>query len=629
MAAAALQSAAILIGSLDWTGNWLPLLVAGAFLQAGVCLWAWKADLLTTRQVLFIALLLRAASFWWPPLLSDDVWRYLWDGLVQTHGYSPFLHEPREATLNFLHGHPAFERMNSAAVYTVYPPLSQILFLPGAAAARLTGSAWAGVYAIKLTMLLCEIGGLLLLSRLVSPRALLLYAWHPLVVIESAGQAHTEAALVLMLVATLWATRNARPALAGAALGAAVWLKLYPLVLLPFLWRRGGWRALLGSAVVLVVLAAPYASIEAARNVQSSLALYVGRFEFNAMLYFWVRDLANWLEPSQADMGKLAVGQFLQTLFFLLVPVLFLADWRRRWRLSTAMAVVLLLFFALSTTIHPWYLLGLLALPWVTAKPKWWLLFFAATSVATYLRYWTALPDDIRELLYFWSVRLAWYGAAAIALAQFWIERDTWLERLMRRRAGQKVSRLIPWMKDLHGRPRAILDLGAGEGYVGDLAGNRSGAAVILADVAIFRRVGRPMLQYDGLRLPLADRSVDHVILSYVLHHAREPDRVLAEALRVCRGDGRVLILESVYQRPWERRLLALLDRLANHLRSGGKMDAQEAHLSFRTADAWRRVARDFGAQIEHFEPYGSPPHRKLLMVLRPGDSAEGVPDAV
>lgn len=624
MVAAALQSVAILIGSLGWTNHWLPLFVAGAFLQALLAVWAWRRDLLTTRQVLIIALLLRALAFWWPPLLSDDVWRYLWDGLVQTYGYSPFLHEPRDATFNFLHGHLAFERMNSAGVYTVYPPLSQLLFLPGAAAARLTGSAWAGIYVIKLTMLLCEVGALLLLSRLVSPRSLLLYAWHPLVVIESAGQAHTEAPLVLMLVATLSAMQNVRPALAGAALGAAVWLKLYPLVLLPFLWRRGGWRAILGSALALVVLAAPYMSIEAARNVQTSLALYVGRFEFNALPYFWARDLANWLEPSKTDMGKLAVGQFLQTTFFLLVPALLLIDRRRSWRLGTAMAVVLLLFFGLSTTIHPWYLLGLLALPWAIERPKWWLLWFAAASVATYLRYWTALPWEARNGLYLWAVRLAWYGAAIVALAQVWSERDGWLERLMRRRARQKVSRLLPWLRDLHGG--TILDLGAGEGYVGDQAGPVSGATVILADIVDFHRVGRPMLRYDGRRLPLADRSVDRVILSYVLHHTRDPDVVLKDALRICRGDGRVLILESVYQRPWERGLLAFLDRLANRVRSVGKMSGQEEHLQFRPAEAWRNVAEELGAEIEHFEPFGRPPHRQLLLVLRPDEPTGEAP---
>lgn len=613
---AAVQSVAVLLGSRGWLDDWLPLVVVGALLQGVTLVWAWRSDLLTTRQVLVIALLLRAVAFGWPPVLSDDIWRYLWDGLLQTHGISPFLHEPREEALRFLQGHVAFERMNSSAHYSVYPPLSQMLFVPGAAVARLSGSAWAGVYAIKLTMLLCEIGGLLLLSKLVSARALLLYAWQPLVVIEAAGQAHTEAPLVLLLVATLWSTQNARPALAGAALGAAVWLKLYPLVLLPFLWRRGGWRALIGSVLAITAVAAPYASIEAARNVQASLGLYVGRFEFNAMPYFWIRDLANWLEPSETDMGKLAVGQLLQTLFILLVPVVLLLDWRRRWPLSRAVAVVLMLFFALSTTLHPWYLLGLLALPWVLQRPQWWLLWFATASIGTYLRYWTTLPWEMREGFYLWAVRCAWYGAAIIAVVQLGsVRRGPWLDRIMRHRARRKISRLIPWLADL--RRGTILDLGAGEGYVGDRAAMMTGATVILADVVDFRRVDRPLLRYDGRRLPLADKSVDRVILSYVLHHSRDPDAVLSEALRVCRENGRVLILESVFQRPWERRLLSMLDRLANRLRSGGKMNEQELHLNFRPADVWRKAAEGLGARVEVFKPFGRPPHRQLLMVSR------------
>ena len=599
---------------------WRALFVAASLAQGAVVLVAWRRGQITARRVLAIAVLLRLAVLWLPPSLSDDAWRYVWDGLVQTHGVGPFAYRPDDAALAFLRGGgldaQLYARLNSAAYFSVYPPLSQAIFLLAAAAVRLGASPLVGVYAVKAVFAAAEVGGLILLSRMVSPRSLLLYAWHPLVVIESAGQPHGESLMAALLLACVWLARQPpttrRRTLAGAALGGAVMVKLYPIVLLPLLWRRLGAAAMVGAGVVLIALALPYGSLDAAAHVRASLALYVGLFEFNALPYFLLRDVANWLDGSPRDLGKLYVGKALQLLFLAALPLVFWLDRKRRWPLDRAFAVVLGLYLVCSTTVHPWYLLGVLAMPATLggdgeeSRPQWHWLWFALLTSGTYLRYAAA---GWSEAAYLGFVYLAWGGWLALLL---WQILPSALQAILRHRGRSKARRAARHLP-AGGR---LLDLGAGEGYVGRALAEALGAEVILADVAALRRVGLAAVRYDGRRLPFAAASFDGVVLYFVLHHARRPRLVLGEALRVCKAGGRVVVVESVYRRPWERRLLDVLDRGANRLRGGGQMAAQEPFLHFRRAAAWRRLAESLGGRVVALEEHGRPPHRQATLVV-------------
>ena len=128
-------------------------------------------------------------------------------------------------------------------------------------------------------------------------------------------------------------------------------------------------------------------------------------------------------------------------------------------------------------------------------------------------------------------------------------------------------------------------------------------------------RTPLPHHLYDGRRLPFEAGTFDAVVLYFVLHHAEEAPQVLREALRV--APGRVVVVESVYEKAWDLRLLTVLDRLANRLRSGGKMRGQEEHLHFRTRAAWRNLFAEAGAEILAEQRRGRLVHRQALFVLQ------------
>jgi SAM-dependent methyltransferase len=567
----------------DAGAGWRLLFVACSLALCAL-LWRWvAADRLGVRTILVGAVVLRLLFLPVPPSLSDDAYRYLWDGRVQTElGASPYAETPR-ALADSLPG-DLFPRLNSPDYHSVYPPTSQHVFR--AAAALSGGDTRLGWWVLKGVLVLVELAGLFALRGVLSRCGLLLLAWHPIVLAEIAGQAHTEALALGGIGVALWALAR-RPGLAGAALAAAGWGKLFPFALALPLVRRGGWRTVSGLAATAAILALPYASWESLANAGRSLALYAGTFDFYAAPYLALKALAY---PMLGDAAGAGVGRLLGLVWVALVAALALTDDGSAQRLRTTVAATLGGYVLLSSTLHPWHLLpGLLALAFrpTLAWAHWGL----ALSAVTYLRY-VGLDEAYPVALW-----LGWGGAAALALRS---SRHGLLVPVMRRRAARKWARLAPHLAPL--RPGArLLDLGCGEGFVGDAAARDLGAAVDLADVLDFNRTARPLRRFDGVHLPVPDRAYDATLLVYVLHHAADPDALLREARRVTRGP--ILILETVSLSPAHRRRLERVDRLANRLRSGGAMDATPPRI--RSVEFWEASFERLGLRVATVERIG------------------------
>lgn len=217
----------------------------------------------TLAAVLALGAAMRLAAFLPPPLLSSDVYRYVWDGKVQAAGINPYLYLPaapeleplRDAGVGAAAIFPNVNRADFAP--TIYPPVAQAIFA-GAAL------AWPTVWGMKAAMLAFDAlaaGAALLLLRAarLPPEQVLIYAWNPLVVWEFAGGAHIDAAAAGLSALAILAAVRCRPALAGAALGLAVLCKLLPAALFPALWRRWDVRGPLACGAVVAAGYAWYA----------------------------------------------------------------------------------------------------------------------------------------------------------------------------------------------------------------------------------------------------------------------------------------------------------------------------------------------------------------------------------
>ena len=277
-----------------------------------------------------------------PRASSDsDMVRYLWDGRVQTLGYSPYEVIPADPAMAATHTEET-RRMPSARARTPYPPGAQLFF-------RLVVSLRDSTRAMKAALVACDLMTILILWRWLvyigRPEWLVMtYAWNPLVVLEVAHSGHLDALGAMWIAASAYWLARRRTALASVAYVLAVATKLLPVVLLPLYWRRVRVRdaAIGGVLMALLYLAYTRHGTLPFGNVPN----VVNHIRFNGPLFRLIAALST----SQAAAGA-AVGLGLAA-----------AAWARL-RLDSnnpaAWAWPMAIALAAAPVIYPWYLLYL------------------------------------------------------------------------------------------------------------------------------------------------------------------------------------------------------------------------------------------------------------------------------
>lgn len=198
--------------------------------------------------VAVVAVVCRIALLPTTPELSNDLYRYLWDGTVQQAGINPYTYAPKAPELEFLRDEQVWPNINRKSKPTIYPPTSEVVF----AVARLVGIARP--VTLKAVFVAVDLAAVWLLLRIMrrarrDERLLLLYAWNPLPVLAFAHSGHVDVLAVLGLLATVAAWQQRHERRAGLWAGLAAGVKLYPALVLPaFVRRRAGVAARIDAA---------------------------------------------------------------------------------------------------------------------------------------------------------------------------------------------------------------------------------------------------------------------------------------------------------------------------------------------------------------------------------------------
>ncbi len=349
-------------------------------------------DRVVLGLVLGFGLLFRVAVLPTPVVLSSDVHRYLWDGRVQRAGISPYRYPPAAPELAHLRDEAIYPSINRPTKPTIYPPGAQMLF------AAVTTVFPDSLFGWRLFLLGGEIATGALLLRLLHrmgrpPGAVIVYAWAPLAVFEGIQAAHVEPALLpLVLLALLW-RQEGRMAMAGAATGAAVLLKLYPTVLALAWWRRGDRRFPLACLGVLAGGYLPYTA-PVGFTVLGFLPEYFSSAEdFNVGLRWFLTAGAGL--GADGVVGEVARGTVMLLLFSLLGYVLL--QIRNRLREGAAgifgagFAAVAAWLLLTPTALHAWYVMWMLPFLAVVPSAAW--LWLSGAVALSYLKYaWPELP---------------------------------------------------------------------------------------------------------------------------------------------------------------------------------------------------------------------------------------------
>lgn len=367
----------------------------------------------TLVLILAIGALLRLIVLPADPLLSDDIYRYIWDGRVQGAGVNPYRFVPADPALASLRDAAIYPLINRADyAVTIYPPIAQLFFF-------LVTRFSESVIAMKLALVACEAVTVFvvidLLRRLGRPASrVVAYAWHPLPVWEIANNGHVDALMVALMMAGVWFALAKGATLRGAALvmlGALA--KPFALLALPALWRPWNWRMPLVALGVGLLAYAPYLSAGCGvvgflgggylseQGVDSGSGFWLLRV-FRAAFGMWPGDTAVYLGLALTVLAALALR----------------AGFRRDRDAGVIIADInglLLVFLFLLSPDYPWYFLAVAPFLALVGGPPGW-----ALTVGGFLLYDVVAWDP--QVPFF--IRAAVFNLVFLAAAGFaWVHR--------------------------------------------------------------------------------------------------------------------------------------------------------------------------------------------------------------
>ena len=338
-----------------------------------------KKDNLLPGEITFwiiASVLYRTALLIAEPSLSDDFYRFIWDGRVLAAGHSPFSEVPLfyMAPENALPGLDAglFEKLNSKERFSSYPPVCQLIYW---IAARLSpASVFGSVVVMRSILIFFELGTLWILRMILrstrqQPVAILIYALNPLVILEITGNLHFEGVMIFFLLGATYLLMLGRIYTSSLFFALSICTKLIPLLFLPLFFRPLGWRkasvfwALTG--LISLALFLPLVTKDIVYGFSTSLSYYFQHFEFNASIYYLIRAVGYLL------FGFNIIGVAGPVLAFMATVWILWISFRRVHEPLTqkpypgifqAMLWCLLIYFASTTILHPWYIITLLAI---------------------------------------------------------------------------------------------------------------------------------------------------------------------------------------------------------------------------------------------------------------------------
>lgn len=307
-------------------------LCIGVYVVWAVLVWILPKPKFGLGLLFLSAAILRLMLWFCPPIFSDDVFRYVWEGSLTAGGGNPYLTPPADFTPEDTSVH---QWINHSHIPSIYPPVSMIVF-------ALVGFFSATVGAMKATFLFVDLAVLgvlckLLIHRKQGTEAAWLYALHPLPIVELSGSGHMDGLAILFMLLAFWAYENGRSGSFWLVIGGGA--KILPAVLLARHFRitdTGFWAGfLLLVLVCLPFVSEPFALVDA-------LLLYTQKWSFNGSIFVLLKPIFGGLtRPLLMLMGFTVVIYGL----YRKIPLIELSLW------------VCGGWILLSPTVHPWYVL--------------------------------------------------------------------------------------------------------------------------------------------------------------------------------------------------------------------------------------------------------------------------------
>jgi len=341
------------------------------------------------------------------PALEDDYQRYLWDGAVTAHGFNPFAISPSQV-IDGGPGHslaeiakasgPVLERINHRNLTTIYPPLAQAAFALAHLIKPYSLASWRSLLLVADIATLGLIFALLgLLNK--SPLWATVYWWNPVVLKEFFNSVHMDALLLPFVMGALYLALKSRPVAATAALACAVGTKLWPVLLLPLIWRQAiknrGQLIQCGVVFALLITALSLPYLSAGLGENSGTVAYVQRWTINSPLFTSLRSLLEilfaGLSTDSVALAATSARIVLAGAVSVLAVLMALRPIKDASDLLSRTLVIVAALILLAPAIYPWYALWML--PLLALFPYTGLVLVSATIPLYYCYFYFAARD--------------------------------------------------------------------------------------------------------------------------------------------------------------------------------------------------------------------------------------------
>jgi alpha-1,6-mannosyltransferase len=356
--------------------------------------------------IIAIGILLRFSMLGSTPMLEDDHFRYLWDGGVLANGFNPYTYSPRDMLDKQVQGipedlsqlardaGPIIERVNHPWLRTIYPPITESAFALAHFMSPWSLASW------RLVLAAADVITLLLLVAIlrvlnVSLAGLVIYWWNPLLVKEIYNSGHMDVLIFPFILGALLFVTQRRYVLASGALGLAVGIKFWPLILLPVVLRpilrepRRLVPSLLVFSCLALVMFLPICLV--GFDSESGFKAYGEHWEMNDalfMLILWTVQLLIKAFAFDASYAQLLARAAVAGILVAWTLWLIRKDESDPAVISRRFLLVIAALFMLSPTQFPWYYLWMV--PFLAITPRNSLIVLTALLPLYYMRFYFA-----------------------------------------------------------------------------------------------------------------------------------------------------------------------------------------------------------------------------------------------
>lgn len=369
------------------------------------------------KMGIWAGILLRIWFLFTPVFLSEDTFRFLWDGLLVSEGLSPYSELPTHINLGFNQNleKELISKMNSPNYYSVYPPLLQFLFLVPVFFLKKGISVFWAISIWKGILILFELGILYIFSKIKKEEGsenFLRYWLHPLVLWEGIGNGHPEPILFFFLFLGILYWEKGKVLRGSIFYLASILTKIIPLLALPFLFfywcRRSTTRNILlfFSAIFLIFGSGFFWLLfsEAGTKIleehwRKGIGVYFTLFEFHGGFYYLLKNLIKltWYPYSTGIvLGILSIF----TICFYSFRISKIKTNNKTVFLLTVWIHLCGIYYLFSSTVHPWYFLPILAgsvftkTIWPLVASSIWIISYSTySSVPYYDRNWVLVLE--------------------------------------------------------------------------------------------------------------------------------------------------------------------------------------------------------------------------------------------